>query len=96
MSNDPIPIIDLGRLAYAPALDAQRQHHAAVLAAREAGSPLLGRILTVEHDAVITLTPRPGVAEHLLATPELLAAHGVEVHETDRGGDITYHDPGQQ
>lgn len=96
MSCDPLPIIDLGRLAYAPALDAQRKHHAAVLAARESGSCQLGRILTVEHDPVITVTRRPGAADHLLATPELLARHGVELHETDRGGDITYHGPGQQ
>ncbi|USO00095.1 MAG: lipoyl(octanoyl) transferase LipB [Phycisphaeraceae bacterium] len=95
MSNERLPTIDLGRMAYAPALEAQRAHHADVLGAREAGLPLLGRILTVEHDPVITVTPRPGVARHLLATLELLVSHGVEVCDTDRGGDITYHGPGQ-
>jgi len=60
-----------------------------------AGAGELGRILTVEHDPVVTVTRRPGVMDHLVATPELLAAHGIEVHETDRGGDVTYHGPGQ-
>ncbi|HHN78925.1 MAG TPA: lipoyl(octanoyl) transferase LipB [Phycisphaerales bacterium] len=90
-----LSVHDLGRLAYGPALDAQRAHHGEVLAARERGEPVIGRILTVEHPPVITMTPRPGVAEHLLASPEFLAERGVEVCETDRGGDITYHGPGQ-
>jgi len=88
-------VIDLGRLGYAEALEQQRAHHEAVLAGRGAGAGELGRILTVEHDPVVTVTRRPGVMDHLVATPELLAAHGIEVHETDRGGDITYHGPGQ-
>ena len=96
MTDDPLPLIDLGRMAYTPALDAQREHHAAVLAAREACDATLGHILSVEHDPVITITHRPGVADHLIASPELLARQGIEVHQTDRGGDITYHGPGQQ
>lgn len=92
--DDPLPVIDLGRLPYAPALETQRRHHAEVLAGREVGGPI-GRILTVEHDPVITVSRRPDAPKHLLATPELLARHGVEVHPTDRGGDITYHGPGQ-
>ncbi len=95
MPEDQLPVYDLGRLAYGPALEAQRAHHGEVLAAREGGGPVIGRILTVEHDPVITITPKPGVAGHLLASPEFLAERGVEVCETDRGGDITYHGPGQ-
>lgn len=85
----------LGRCAYEPAAIEQQRHHARVLAARERGEPLLGVVLAVEHDPVITVSNRPGAAEHLLATPEQLAALGVDVRPTDRGGDITYHGPGQ-
>ncbi|MDX2131022.1 MAG: lipoyl(octanoyl) transferase LipB [Planctomycetota bacterium] len=86
----------LGRLAYAPAYEAQRERLERVLAAREAAdAPLAGFILTVEHDPVVTISRRPGARDHLLASPDLLARHGVSIEETDRGGDITYHGPGQ-
>jgi lipoyl(octanoyl) transferase len=89
-------VIDLGRLPYDAAYALQVEHHAEVLAAREAGTPDPGRILLVEHDPpVITVSRREGARRHLLATPELLAARGVTLAETDRGGDITYHGPGQ-
>ncbi|HMN96899.1 MAG TPA: lipoyl(octanoyl) transferase [Phycisphaerales bacterium] len=55
-----------------------------------------GRILLVEHvPAVITVTRRPEAAGHVLATAASLAARGIELRETDRGGDVTYHGPGQ-
>jgi len=84
---------DLGRIAYAPAFERQRLAHEEVLAARESGSPLAGIILLVEHDPVITVTRRAG--PNLIATPQQLDRAGVNVAETDRGGDITYHGPGQ-
>ena len=83
----------LGRIGYAEALELQRERHAQVLAGRAAGVP--HRILLVEHPPVITVTRRPGAAEHVLADAARLAAAGVERHETDRGGDVTYHGPGQ-
>ena len=53
-------------------------------------------LLFVEHPHVLTLGVRgDGGRGHILATPEALAAGGVEIHETGRGGDITYHGPGQ-
>jgi lipoyl(octanoyl) transferase len=91
-----IEVRDLGRLAYASALELQRESHSAVIAARESGEAVPMPVYFLEHDPpVITVSRRPGAADHLLATPELLAAHGVTVAETDRGGDITYHGPGQ-
>lgn len=88
-------MIDLGRMPYAAAYRVQQDHHAEVLAARDAARPEPGRILLVEHDPVITVSRRPSARDHLLASPELLARHGVDVQPTDRGGDITYHGPGQ-
>ena len=103
-------IIDLGRLSYADAYAIQLAHHEEVLAARSSvppsshltsdishlTSPDPGRILLVEHfPPVITISRRVSARAHLLATAEQLARAGVELAETDRGGDITYHGPGQ-
>jgi lipoyl(octanoyl) transferase len=53
-------------------------------------------LLLVEHPHALTVgTRRDGGRAHILATPETLAVRGVDVHETGRGGDITYHGPGQ-
>jgi len=53
-------------------------------------------LLLVEHPRVLTLGVRgDGGRAHILASPEMLAARGVEVYETGRGGSITYHGPGQ-
>ncbi len=83
-------VIDLGRLAYAPALAVQRRRNAALIAGEARPALLL-----VEHEPVITLTSRRGVRDHLLAPPQVLQDKGIAVEETDRGGDITYHGPGQ-
>ncbi len=95
---NPLPVIDLGRMSYADAYALQQSHHAEVLALRDNPESLdpPGRILLVEHDPpVVTISQRTDARQHLIATPELLARHGVTVAETDRGGDITYHGPGQ-
>lgn len=89
-----LDIIDLGLLSYDAAYAEQVRHLDAVVAARATG-PRAGVILLVEHPPVVTISRRKAAADHLLATPELLAACGVSVCETDRGGDITYHGPGQ-
>jgi len=96
----PLPLLvrDLGRMNYADALAIQRQVHAGVVAGREAASNIKPTmvLLLVEHDPpVITISRRPGARQHLIATDAQLRAAGVEVAETDRGGDITYHGPGQ-
>ncbi|MBC7770852.1 MAG: lipoyl(octanoyl) transferase LipB [Pyrinomonadaceae bacterium] len=55
-----------------------------------------GYLLLVEHDPpVITITRRPAAASHLLTLPDMLKREGIELAQTDRGGDITYHGPGQ-
>ena len=74
----------------------QELHHAEVLASRDSPDPEAGRVLLVEHDPpVITVTRRPSAASHLVASEAMLKALGVQLCQTDRGGDITYHGPGQ-
>jgi lipoyl(octanoyl) transferase len=86
---------DLGVLAYTPAYELQAAAVDEILRDREAGVDRVGIVFLVEHPPVITLTRRAEAAHHLLATPELLRREGVELAQTDRGGDITYHGPGQ-
>ena len=90
-----LEVRDLGRLPYAEGFALQKDLQRRVIEGREcAGEPMF--LLLVEHDPpVITLTRRKGARVHLVAGDEALAAAGVEVAETDRGGDITYHGPGQ-
>lgn len=83
-------------MSYEAAYAVQTEHHAEVLAARESGAPMIGRVLLVEHDPpVITISRRPEARSHLIAGDGMLRAAGVTLAETDRGGDITYHGPGQ-
>lgn len=95
MVTEAISVTNLGRLGYEPAFAAQQAAHARVLAARDGGTSGVGELLLVEHDPVITISNRVGAEANLLATPALLERHGVAVARTDRGGDITYHGPGQ-
>jgi len=82
---------NLGVVPYREALELQRS----LVDERRAGT-IDDTLLLLEHPHVITLGVRgDGGRSHLLATPETLASRGVEVHETGRGGDITYHGPGQ-
>ncbi|MDY7108602.1 MAG: lipoyl(octanoyl) transferase [Planctomycetota bacterium] len=87
---------DLGRISYADAYALQKELQAKVIAQREAASGRSMYLLLLEHDPpMITVSRRPGARRHLTATDAQLAAAGVEVAETDRGGDITCHGPGQ-
>jgi lipoyl(octanoyl) transferase len=79
----------LGRSPYRQAWDRQR----ALVAARAAGA-IGDTLLLLEHDAVLTLG-RHAAEEHVLATPAELAERGIEVLRVERGGEVTYHGPGQ-
>src|SRR5687768_17341064 len=85
-----LDVLDLGRMAYAPALEVQRATHRRVL---ESIAP--ATVILVEHDPVITISARTTAAGHLLAPPARLSALSIDVQPTDRGGDVTYHGPGQ-
>jgi len=80
----------MGLTPYADALDYQRE----VARARIAGTIPEDVLLLVEHPPVVTLG-RSAKERHLLASPELLRAQGVELFEVERGGDVTFHGPGQ-
>jgi lipoyl(octanoyl) transferase len=86
----PLLVTSLGTLPYAEALDIQR----AAARARIDGSLAHDVLLLVEHPPVIT-TGRSSNAAHLLLTPVALAARGVELFDVERGGDVTFHGPGQ-
>jgi lipoyl(octanoyl) transferase len=86
-----IEVRRLGRIPYADALALQRS----LVEDRRAGR-VDDLLLLLEHPHVLTLGVRgDGGRSHILATPDALGSRGVEVHETGRGGDITYHGPGQ-
>ena len=80
---------DLGRMRYADAFALQQQ-----LVERRKRGEIADQLLIVEHPHVVTMG-RNGHDENLLAQPELLERAGIEFHRTDRGGDVTYHGPGQ-
>lgn len=79
----------LGRVPYAEALEIQRERVDAVRAGASGDVLLL-----LEHLPVVTLG-RSARPENLLRSPAALSAAGVEVHEVARGGDVTWHGPGQ-
>ena len=84
-----VHLISLGRISYAEGLRVQQR----VVAARKAGT--IGDVLLLmEHPPVLTLG-RNSSRANVLASDEELARRGVELHETNRGGDVTYHGPGQ-
>jgi lipoyl(octanoyl) transferase len=95
MRESRLLIGDLGRMEYRQALDLQRRLQHEVIAARARGGGTM-HLLLVEHEpAVITVSRRPTARQNLIAGAALLARHAIVVCETDRGGDITYHGPGQ-
>lgn len=83
-------VVDLGTMAYQAALELQR----AAAAARISGALPNDVLLLVEHPPVVTLG-RGTKAGNLVGSAALLQERGVELYEVERGGDVTYHGPGQ-
>jgi len=84
-----INLLHLGRVPYSEGLAVQQR----VIAARKQG--LIGdALLLLEHPPVLTLG-RNSRRENVLASDEFLEQRGIELHEINRGGDVTYHGPGQ-
>ncbi|PTA67324.1 lipoyl(octanoyl) transferase LipB [Deinococcus arcticus] len=90
MSDPAFDVLDLGVMGYRDAWALQKTLHAQVVAA--AARPTL---LLVEHPPVLTLGRKAKEGTNIVVTREYLAAQGIEVLETERGGDVTYHGPGQ-
>ena len=84
-----INLLHLGRISYAEGLAVQQR----VIAARKQGL-IADTLLLLEHPPVLTLG-RNSSRSNVLASDEILARRGVELHEINRGGDVTYHGPGQ-
>ncbi len=100
--TDLVDFIDLGRISYAHAYAIQKEAHERVVAARPAiGAPFsaalrAGAVYFLEHHpAVVTVSRRIDAQKNVLFSQEQLAQRGVECVETDRGGDVTWHGPGQ-
>jgi len=79
----------LGTIDYAEAHRLQKE-----LQRKRVGGEIGDIVLLLEPPPVLTMG-RSAKAQHVLATPELLEARGIPVHEVGRGGDVTYHGPGQ-
>jgi lipoyl(octanoyl) transferase len=82
-------LLQLGRVSYSSGLELQRQ----LVEARHE-ERIGNTLLLLEHPPVLTLG-RNSDRSNIVATDEFLACRGVEIHEVNRGGDVTYHGPGQ-
>lgn len=90
MTPRPLLIADLGRRPYGEVLELQRH----LCRLRQAGTLAEDLLLLVEHDPVVTLG-RGTRDTSLPLTPDVIRARGVEVFDVERGGDVTFHGPGQ-
>jgi len=90
VTTRPLLIADLGRRPYGEVLELQRR----LCRARQAGEITEDLLLLVEHDPVVTLG-RGTKDTSLPLSPDAIRARGVEVFDVERGGDVTFHGPGQ-
>ena len=100
IKNKKVKITELGFLSYSEAWDIQEEYFSKTIAVkrqnRQLASPILteNHLLLVEHPPVFTLG-KSGKIEHLLLKEEALKPKGIKFFKTNRGGDITFHGPGQ-
>ena len=90
MAERELWTVPLGRVPYAEALELQRS----IARDRISGAISQDVLLLMEHPPVITLG-RSSKEKNLTASPEFLQSRGVELFEVERGGDVTFHGPGQ-
>jgi lipoyl(octanoyl) transferase len=91
VSLRPLTVLRPGVISYRDGLELQRN-----LVAQRIAGEIGDQLVLLQHPHVLTLGVKAGESrQHVLATPERLAELGVELHETGRGGDVTYHGPGQ-
>lgn len=89
-----IRVLPLGRVPYDEAWAAQKRLQAGLIEAKRRGAAPDHLLLLVEHEPVVTLG-QSGDRAHVLLDDEALAACGIAFRHIDRGGDVTYHGPGQ-
>ncbi|GIK51568.1 MAG: lipoyl(octanoyl) transferase LipB [Planctomycetaceae bacterium] len=89
-----LSVIRLGRSRYGPVWELQKRLQAERMASLEGGPASPDRLLLVEHEPVYTWGRR-AKPEHLGPGPDALARLGADVFEVERGGDVTFHGPGQ-
>jgi lipoyl(octanoyl) transferase len=89
VDRSPLTATWLGRIAYRDAWTLQKR-----LVAQRAAGEIGDQLLLLEHDAVLTIG-RHGDEAHVLASPDELQRRGIEVVRVERGGEVTYHGPGQ-
>ncbi len=88
-ANKLLRVIDIGRRSYRPVWDLQKQLHRLRLA-----GAIPDTLVLVEHDPVYTIG-KNGSELHVIANETFLSSRGIEIVHVDRGGDVTYHGPGQ-
>lgn len=90
----PVKLIDAGQAGYKQIWDLQLNLFNEAIRTKQAGGQPMQHLILVEHPHVYTFG-KHAKREHLLAGPEELESMGAEVYDIERGGDITYHGPGQ-
>lgn len=90
MMKEHLTVKNMGRISYMDALVLQHSIHDMCV-----DNPENGTLLLLEHNPVITLGVKNSSAANVLVNRTVLSDAGIELVETDRGGDVTYHGPGQ-